>query len=170
MCVGRSMRSFNYPTCVIRRAGEADRNAAWRFPLLWIIRCVCLCSIIRCAHSQPAPNAFSSSARPPPPVVYYDKLDQLGHTHGPLSKESIQEGLLPLDREIASLVDHIQGLETPIRFMLTADHGMAEVEKVEYIDRSLPMWVLIDACAHDHMVTPQDRTEAVTCINVIRSP
>ncbi|KAF8565688.1 hypothetical protein P879_08041 [Paragonimus westermani] len=71
-------------------------------------------------------------------VVYYDKLDQLGHLHGPLSDEVLLTELPALDHVVAHLLDQLalhSETVNPINLILTSDHGMSEVTASELLDR-----------------------------------
>ncbi|KAF7256511.1 hypothetical protein EG68_06577 [Paragonimus skrjabini miyazakii] len=71
-------------------------------------------------------------------VVYYDKLDQLGHLHGPLSNEVLLTELPALDQVVAYLLDQLVPHSrpvSPINLILTSDHGMSEVTTRELLDR-----------------------------------
>ncbi|KAF6777183.1 hypothetical protein AHF37_03300 [Paragonimus kellicotti] len=71
-------------------------------------------------------------------VVYYDKLDQLGHLHGPLSDEVLLTELPALDHVVAYLLDQLVPHSrpiSPISLILTSDHGMSEVTARELLDR-----------------------------------
>lgn len=70
-------------------------------------------------------------------VVYYDKLDYVGHEHGPLSDQLLLSHLPALDHVIDRLVDQLTE-EAEIRpyLVVTADHGMTEVlGSTESLDR-----------------------------------
>ncbi|GAA50667.1 Ectonucleotide pyrophosphatase/phosphodiesterase member 6 [Clonorchis sinensis] len=70
-------------------------------------------------------------------VVYYDKLDYVGHEHGPLSDQLLLSHLPALDHVIDRLVDRLTE-EAEIRpyLVVTADHGMTEVlGSTESLDR-----------------------------------
>lgn len=69
-------------------------------------------------------------------VVYYDKLDELGHRHGPLSDELFSH-LYNLDQVLDKHLHQLRSTakDTPINMILTSDHGMTDVIGEEALDR-----------------------------------
>lgn len=68
-------------------------------------------------------------------VVYYDQLDTVGHTAGPLSKELLLEALPQLDQVLFHLLQQITASPRGVHLVLTSDHGMAKVRGQELLDR-----------------------------------
>ncbi|TPP58060.1 Translation initiation factor eIF-2B subunit alpha [Fasciola gigantica] len=71
-------------------------------------------------------------------VVYYDQLDTVGHTAGPLSNELLLNVLPQLDQVLLDLVQQLRASSRDVHLVLTSDHGMTEVRGKELLDRFVP--------------------------------
>ncbi|MBS3904880.1 MAG: alkaline phosphatase family protein [Simkania sp.] len=72
--------------------------------------------------------------------LYFGEIDAVGHRHGLFSEEYDQTVIQALARLEERLYKKLQGVEKKIAVMVTADHGMIEIDpaKTFYINRELP--------------------------------
>lgn len=70
--------------------------------------------------------------RPAFATLYFDIVDTQGHRFGPDSDE-VNEAIAEVDKRIGDLVAGIAAMGIPLNLVITADHGMREVDEARVI-------------------------------------
>lgn len=73
-------------------------------------------------------------------TLYFSRLDDAGHHHGPRSKQA-REAVLSVDQLIGDLRHSLEAMNQPVHWVIVSDHGMAETtpERVIMIDDLLDL-------------------------------
>lgn len=70
-------------------------------------------------------------------TLYFDKVDTIGHAHGPDSAE-VTRAAGQIDAQIGVLLDGLAGLHQPANIVVVSDHGMSETSDTRVIPLGLP--------------------------------
>ncbi|WP_313535627.1 ectonucleotide pyrophosphatase/phosphodiesterase [Sphingomonas sp.] len=70
-------------------------------------------------------------------TLYFDRVDVVGHEHGPDSPE-VTRAAAAVDAQIGALVDGLAALHQPANLVVVSDHGMSETSDTRVIPLGLP--------------------------------
>ncbi|UYY78965.1 ectonucleotide pyrophosphatase/phosphodiesterase [Sphingomonas sp. R1] len=78
-----------------------------------------------------------AASRPRFLTLYFDKVDTVGHAHGPDAVEATQAAG-EIDTQIGALLEGLEGLRQPANIVVVSDHGMSETSDIRVIPLGLP--------------------------------
>lgn len=78
-----------------------------------------------------------AASRPRFVTLYFDRVDVIGHAHGPNSAE-VTRAVAEIDRQIGALVEGLAALHQPANIVVVSDHGMSETSDTRVIPLGLP--------------------------------
>ena len=70
-------------------------------------------------------------------TLYFDRVDVVGHAHGPDSPE-VTQAAAQVDTQIGALLDGLDALRQPANIVVVSDHGMSETSDTRVIPLGLP--------------------------------
>ncbi|WP_294252615.1 ectonucleotide pyrophosphatase/phosphodiesterase [uncultured Sphingomonas sp.] len=70
-------------------------------------------------------------------TLYFDRVDTVGHGHGPDSPE-VTQAAAQVDAQIGALIEGLAALHQPANLIVVSDHGMSETSDTRVIPLGLP--------------------------------
>ncbi|KAI0561824.1 nucleotide pyrophosphatase [Gracilaria domingensis] len=83
-------------------------------------------------------------------TIYFDRVDHMGHVHGPNSPE-VNDEIVAVDNAIKSLLDKLSDAELDVNLVVLSDHGMTDVSNDRRVDLT---HVMEEGTVQDILQTP----------------
>lgn len=77
--------------------------------------------------------ALPPEKRPHLITMYFEDMDNIGHSKGPNDDQALKAQLLELDKALGDLFEGVKKTGLPVNIIITSDHGMLEVPTEKYL-------------------------------------